>query len=231
MTKNIYFYRARFFPSLITSVPMLVFLNKVFAVKYNDALKNIYDVLPVIAHIGLSTALIFFCIQINRLISKEIFQRFYFKDELFMPTTNHLLTNSVYYAYSVKDKIRNKIITKFNITLLDAQQEQLDEMNARKLIAASISQIRIALRDNTMLLRHNIEYGFWRNFIGGSLLAVLFSSLILIYGVRCNNQSLQTVGVICFIVYLIPILLSKLIINFYGKYYAKILFEQFLSIN
>ena len=91
MFRNTYFYRARLFPALITSIPMLIFVNKIIAVKYATALNNIYDVLPLITHFGLSAAVIFLLAQINRLLAKEVFQRWYFRDELFMPTTDHLL--------------------------------------------------------------------------------------------------------------------------------------------
>ncbi len=230
MFKNIYFYRARLFPAVLTSIPMLVLFYKVIAVKYNDALKNIYDVLPIITNLGLSTAIIFLCIQINRLIAKEIFQRFYFREELFMPTTNHIMVKNIFYAEPIKNDIRNKIKDKFSITLLDSNEEQQNENNARKVIAAAVSQIRIALKGNSMLLQHNIEYGFWRNLIGGSLLSVLFSAVILFYGNYYHLPDLKTAGLICLIIYIIPILLSKLIINYYGRYYSKILYEQFLSL-
>jgi hypothetical protein len=117
MFKNRYYYGARLFPAIITSIPMLIFCNKIVAVKYHDALKNIYDVLPIIAHLGLSAAVIFICIQINRFLAKEIFQRLYFKEELYMPTTNHILIKSTYYADAIKNKIRKKIKDKFSITL------------------------------------------------------------------------------------------------------------------
>lgn len=230
MFKNIYFYRARLFPAVITSIPMLVFLNKIIAVKYSDALRNIYDVLPIIANLGLSAAVIFLCIQINRLIAKEVFQRFYFREELFMPTTNHIMVKNTFYAEPIKNSIREKIKDKFSISLMGSTDEAQNENNARKIIAAAVSQIRIVLKGNSMLLQHNIEYGFWRNLIGGSLLSVLFSITIFFYGSYYHMQDLKITGFICLIIYLIPILLSKLIINYYGKYYSKILYEQFLSL-
>lgn len=230
MFKNIYFYRARLFPALITAIPMLILANKVLIVEYFDAFKNIYDVLPFITHFGLSTAIIFLCVQVNRLVAKETFQRLYYKDELFMPTTNHILWNNCYYEDVIKAKIRDKIQSKFQIILPDIKQEQQDLIKARNIIASAVAQIRIALKGNSMLLQHNIEYGFWRNLIGGCVLALIFSIAIYFFG-RWNGQvGLQTIGIICFIFYLIPVILSKKIINMYGLYYSKILYEQFLSV-
>ncbi|MDV4111467.1 hypothetical protein CMT20_06555 [Elizabethkingia anophelis] len=229
MLTNPYFYRARLFPALITSIPMLIFINKIIAVQYSDILKNVYDILPFIAHLGLSGAIIFLCVQINRIVAKEIFQRFHFREELFMPTTNHLLINNTYYPITVKEKIRSKIKKEFKIILADAQSEVQDENNARKIIATAVSQIRNTLRGNNLLLQHNIEYGFWRNLIGGSLIALIFSIAIFGYGAYNKLEDQFVLGIICFFVYLIPIILNKYIIRRYGDYYSKILFEQFLS--
>ena len=187
-------------------------------------------VFPVIAHLGLSAAIIFLCVQINRLIAKEIFQRLYFKEELFMPTTNHLLGSNKYYEDSIKAKIKNKIKERYQIILLNEVEENQNESKARKLIASSVSQIRISLKGNIMLLQHNIEYGFWRNLIGGCVLAVLFCITIYFFGINTKMNDLQIIGIIGFAIYITPILLSKVIIEFYGKYYSKILYEQFLSL-
>jgi hypothetical protein len=199
-------------------------------VKYALVLKNIFDVLPIIVHLGLSAAVLFLCVQVNRLIAKEIFQRLYFKEELFMPTTSHLLYSNRFYETESKNEIRARIKRSYGIDLLNKDEEKENELKARKLIAGAVSQIRISLNGNKMLLQHNIEYGFWRNLIGGSLLAVCFCIAIYFYGLDAHTNDLKLTGIICFIVYLIPVLLSKLIIRSYGKYYAKILFEQFLSL-
>ena len=230
MFKNIYFYRARLFPALLTSIPLIILVNKVLDVEYQDALKNVYDVLPIIAHLGLSAAIIFLCVQVNRLLAKEIFQRFYFRDELKMPTTNHLLWKDNYYDAEVKEKIRSKMNQNFGISLLTPYEEQQDEVKARKLILTCVGQVRVVLKGNSLLLQHNIEYGFWRNLIGGCVLAVIFSAIIFLYGQYNHLNGLKTIGIILFFVYLIPIILSKPIIRYYGRYYSKILYEQFLSL-
>ncbi|MGN6196281.1 MAG: hypothetical protein ACTHOB_15180 [Ginsengibacter sp.] len=230
MFKDVYFYRARLFPALITSIPMLVYFNKIIAVKYYDALKNVVDILPLITHLGLSAAVIFLCVQINRLLAKEIFQRLYFKEETYMPTTNFLLWKDRFYDDSIKTKVREKIKDKYGITLLQPTDEQQNEDRARSLVTTAVSQIRIALKGNKMLFQHNIEYGFWRNLIGGCVLAILFSAITFFYGKSNAADDLTMLGIILFIVYLLPILFSKPIIKSYGRYYAKILYEQFLSL-
>ena len=109
-------------------------------------------------------------------------------------------------------------------------EESADEPRARKLIASTVSQIRNVLRDNSLLLQHNIEYGFFRNLIGGSFLAFVISIIILISSHYTGDIATMNLGWILTLIYFLPILLSKIIIDRYGKYYAKILYEQFLTI-
>lgn len=230
MAINSYYLKARLFPTALTSIPAIILYNKFVAVLYHDRLENIYAALPTITDVIFSGAIIFLLVQINRFLSKEIFQRVYFKDEINMPTTNLLLKSNNELEKSIKQKIEDKIKTKFDITLLSSIEESAEEPRARKLIATTVSQIRNVLRDNTLLLQHNIEYGFFRNLIGGSFLAFLISLIILFSSHFSGDIPTRNFGVILTIIYFIPIILSKVIIDRYGKYYAKILYEQFLTI-
>ncbi|HBX51111.1 MAG TPA: hypothetical protein DEH02_08610 [Bacteroidales bacterium] len=230
MAVNTYYIKARLFPTVLTSIPTLILYNKIVASLYHDKLQNIFVALPTITDVLLSSAIVFLLVQVNRFLSKEIFQRLYFKDEQYMPTTNLLLKSNTELEVSIKQKIEDKIKSKFDIKLLSRVEESVDEQRARKLIVSTVSQIRNCLRDNAMLLRHNIEYGFFRNLIGGSFLAMVISLILIIYSHFTNDFSIRNLSVILGVIYFFPILLSKFIINRYGKYYAKILFEQFLTL-
>jgi len=230
MASNSYYLKARLFPTVLTAVPAIILYNKFVATLYHDKLESIYSGLPTITNIILSSAIVFLLVQINRFLSKEIFQRLYFKDEINMPSTNLLLKSNNELETSIKQKIEDKIKSKFDITLLTSIEEPTDEPRARKLIATTVSQIRNVLRANTLLLQHNIEYGFFRNLIGGSFLAFVISLIIVVTSHCTADVVTRNLGWILTIIYFIPILFSKMIINKYGKYYAKILYEQFLTI-
>ncbi|MDN4029362.1 MULTISPECIES: hypothetical protein [Chryseobacterium] len=230
MAINSYYIKARLFSTVLTSVPAIILYNKYISTLYHDKLENIYSALPTVTDVILSSAIVFLLVQINRFLSKEIFQRLYFKDEIKMPTTNLLLKSNNELETSIKQKIEEKIKDKFAISLLNLIEESADQLRARKLIATSVSQIRNALRDNSLLLQHNIEYGFFRNLIGGSLLAFIISLVILISSYFEGDITTRNLGWILTSIYFLPILFSKIIVNRYGKYYAKILYEQFLTI-
>lgn len=230
MVINNYYLKARLFPTVLTSIPAIILYNKFVANLYHDKLENIYSGLPTITDVILSGAIIFLLVQVNRFLSKEIFQRLYFKDEINMPTTNFLLKSNSELEASIKQKIEGKIKSKFDITLLTLTEESEDEQRARKLIATTVSQIRNLIRDNSLLLQHNIEYGFFRNLIGGSFVAFVISLIIVVSSQYTTDITTRNLGVILTCIYFLPILLSKLIMDRYGKYYAKILYEQFLTI-
>ncbi len=94
MAVNTYYLKARLFPTVLTSIPALILYNKFAASLYHDKLENIYTALPTITDVIFSGAIIFLLVQINRFLSKEIFQRLYFRDEINMPTTNLLLEST-----------------------------------------------------------------------------------------------------------------------------------------
>ena len=228
---NTYYFKARLFPTVLTSIPAIILYNRFVSSLYHEKLENIFSVLPTITDIILSSAIVFLLVQVNRFLSKEIFQRLYFKDEINMPTTNLLLKSNTELEASIKQKIEDKIKNKFGIILLSGTDESANVLRARKLIATAVSQIRNVLRDNSLLLQHNIEYGFFRNLIGGSFLAFVISVIILIHSYCSCDLTTRNLGWVLAIAYFLPISFSKLIIDRYGKYYAKILYEQFLTID
>jgi hypothetical protein len=196
---------------------------------YHGKLENVIAVLPAITTIVLSSAIIFLLTQINRFISKEIYQRIYFNEEINMPTTNLLLKSNSEFEISIKQKIEDKIKTKFELRLLSETEELSDVIRARKLIVTAVSQIKNSLRENSLLLQHNIEYGFSRNLIGGSTIALVICIFMLILSYNSNDLSMIYLSWILSIMYFLPIAFSKIILDRLSKNYAKILFEQFLT--
>lgn len=224
-----YYIKARLFPTIICAVPLLTLYYFGFSQKIINFIEFLEDY-KWVSDITISIAIIYFLTQINRFIAKEFFQNIFFKDEKNMPSTNFLLHSSTFFAESTKNRIRKKIKENFGIELLNPSQENDNESEARKTIVDAVAQIRNVTRDNHLLLQHNIEYGFTRNFIGGCTIAV-FVSLFNLYFFKniIPNDLAFNISIVCSILYLMPILISKYLVNRYGKYYAKVLFEQFLQ--
>ena len=224
-----YYIKARLYPSIICAIPLL----STYFFGFSEQAKSFIDFLQDFTWAGdvtISVALIFLMIQLNRFVAKEIFQRVFFKDEVRMPTTNYLLHSDSFLPKAIKNKIRQKIHKEFNIQLADENSENENELEARKVIITAVSQIRNVTRKNALLLQHNIEYGFMRNLIGGSFLAIIISIFNVYFFTKIqNNDFAVQLNIVLFIIYLIPILLSKIIVKRYGHYYAKVLLEQYLN--
>jgi len=223
-----YNFRARTTLTILTSLPMLVLFYAILST-YHNALNEIFLILPWLTYLGITGASIYLLTQINRFVSKEIFQKLLFQDELKMPTTTQLLWSDKTLAKIFKERIREKIRNDFQIDLMSLDDERKNEVEARKLIVSAISQVRNALRRNTLLLQHNTEYGFVRNMAGGSLIALISSAFLVVYGCCTDRNSLWNIGMIFLVVYLGAIVMCVITIPRYGNYYAKILFEQYIS--
>ncbi|MHC0445653.1 hypothetical protein ACWA1F_09580 [Flavobacterium sp. 3-218] len=226
---NQYFIRARLFPTILTSIPIIIFINYVLNKELYPSLEQIYLILPTLTSFGISGAIIFLSVQINRIVSKELFQKFYFKEEIEMPTTKMILWQDSKLDKNIKSKIRKKINEKFQIKLKNEIDEISQTEESKKQIVFAVSQIRNLLRGNSFLFRHNIEYGFIRNLIGGSLIALIISVVILIYSYVTKDKTLEITSIILIFIYSLPVIFSKFIIKKFGNYYAKTLYEQFLT--
>tara|TARA_Y100000815_G_scaffold244256_1_gene242387 strand:+ start:9712 stop:10485 length:774 start_codon:yes stop_codon:yes gene_type:complete len=225
-----YFIKARLFPTILCAVPLLTLYYFGFSEKIIEFIDFLKDY-KWLSDITISIAIIYFLTQINRFIAKELFQNIFFKDEHNMPTTDYLLYSNTYFAENTKLRIRKKIKDSYNIELLDRQKEEENELEARKTIMEAVSQIRNSTRDNQLLLQHNVEYGFVRNLIGGCALSLIICAFNLYFFKEViENPIAFKISFICTLLYSAPILFSKYLVKKYARYYAKVLFEQFLKV-
>lgn len=229
MNYDTYTLKARVTPTILTLyIPFFIF-NYFYM---NDELAKFINALSewkFISSLTIAGVLMFLFSQINRGISKAIFEKYYFQNEIKMPTTNFLLHSDQSYTHTHKAKIHSKIEKDFNIKLSSQHDEQENESLSRKIIVEAISLIRTKLRENKFLLQHNIEYGFARNLIGGSAVSVLITFLSVLFFIFIQPVGIAVmINTVLLIVYLLLIFLGKLILNFYGERYAKTLFQEYI---
>lgn len=228
MNMDRYYLQARLIPALLTAIPAVIFFHAIFNPKLEMLFPGL-DLLTEGTSLSFSVALIFLWVQLSKLTGRSVFQRLIFSDELQMPTTNFLLYTDTFFTPETKRAIRKKIEDYFQLRLYNYRQERQQEINARKQICLAVSQIREQLRENKMLLRHNIDYGFFKSLISGSMLAcfLCLAGWILgksIYPLQQFSELFFILGVL----YFLPVLFSRSIMQHFGHYYSKILYEQFL---
>ena len=228
MKQNYYLY-ARLFPTILTAIPMIVFYANVIHPIVERNLSVVWEYLPMLTDVSINAAFIFLLVMVNRYLSKVIFQRCYFEDELRMPTTEWLLPKSTICDKSTRTRLYELILKDLNIDLQKDLKSLPDEKEKRKHIVQVVGIIRNGLRGNAMLLHKNIEYGFFRNLIGGSLLAVLFSIGIIVVAICANDNGLLWTGIVMIVLYLLPIVLSKRIIRAHGENYASVFYKEYES--
>ncbi len=223
-----YYLQARMIPALITTIPALILFHTLLGPDLNSVFSGV-EILTKGSGVSFSIALIFLWVQLSKLMGRIIFQRLIFQEELKMPTTNYLLYSNHYFTPEIKREIRLKIENCFQLYLYDFRKERQQELNARKQICLAVSQIRELLRNNKMLLRHGIDYGFFKNLISGSFLACCICLAGWILSLTGSNiapygDTFIALGVL----YLLPVIFSRSIMQHFGHYYGKILYEQFL---
>jgi hypothetical protein len=225
---NKYTRTARIYPAIICSIP--IFLLNFFLLRFYtaDFLASLEGV-KWVGGITLSVALTFLLAQAARFVGKELFERIHFKDELYMPTTEFLLHSDQTYSTEHKGRLHSKILNDFGITIYSPEKEERDRVSARKIIVECISMVRGKVKDGQLLLQHNIEYGFARNLIGGSLLALYISILnIYVFGFFFPNQLGFYLSLAMAIVYLVIVAVGRYLIGRYGVRYAKVLIQEYL---
>jgi hypothetical protein len=123
--------RARFAPAILCTMPLIILAHFFLTPAILGKLTSLVGI-TYLGDVSLGTLLVYFFAQINRSISKEVFQKKIFSDELHMPTTNFLLFSDSLYTVEYKKKIHAKIFDDFNIKLFSEAQEAENESEARK---------------------------------------------------------------------------------------------------
>jgi hypothetical protein len=231
MDKNkIYEKRARLYPTVITMAMPLgllsYFLIDLLPVETNLTTRIIISIVPT----GLLIAAFsFYFRNFIRSISKWIFQFRYFKeDESYMPTTELLLWNNSKFTDSYKKRIREKIKEMFNVKLCIKESEIKNELEARKLIAETIPQLRNMTRDNDILFDYNCYFGSIRNALGGCVVAMVILVVLFFINLKCAIIPILLL-VVPFGLYLLCFILAKPLLKHFGYEYARKLYDAFMQ--
>jgi hypothetical protein len=225
---NKYNRTARIYPSIIILIPFLIFTIYCDIDGLNDVFDDLLRI-KIIGNITIAVTLLYLFTHINRFLGKFLFEENIFEDELKMPTTNLLLFCDSHFSKDYKLKIRSKIYKDFQIKLPNEQHELNDVENTRKQIVEAVGLIRQQVNNGRLLLQYNIEYGFARNLIGGSIIGFIMSMVDLFYFKNHDNEVIFFIshGLSC--IFFLLLCIHKKIITYLGNQYAKRLFQEYLQ--
>ena len=221
---NQYNLKARIFPTIICAIPILLFQYFFLSEEISIFLAFLGN-LKFTGDFTISIVILYFVSQINRLFSKTFFE----KKEIYMPTTDFLLISNSEYSNEYKVKIYEKLEKDFGLKLPIEKEQKENEIYSRKRISEIMSLARKKVGSGKLLLQHNIEYGFWRNLIGGTIFAVLFSGITTYFSYSESNKTLLFVSIILLIIYLLILIFNKFIIGRLGKMYARVLIQEYME--
>lgn len=186
--------------------------------------------LNIVPAVLLNACLCYFLMDLFRSTSKMIFQfPFFSEDETDMPTTNLL---SWGYMHRMSDsqitKIAKEVRKRFGITLMSAEEETANMLEAKRRIVDAVGKIREETRENENVMRYNIQYGFCRNYLGGSVYALLMIIVSII--VNYNVQFMNNVSLWVFLgLQIILDIICVVSLKYRGNAYARALFNAFLT--
>lgn len=216
--------KARIFPAILCSIPFLVtkhfIIDPLLGVSFSNSIFSV-----VVGDISILVVLIYLFSQINRALSKVLFEN---KSDF--PTTKMLLPSGKGISSIFRQELGIKISKDFNVGLPNLEEENSDFENTLLRVKEIVSLIIHKVGDGRLLLQHNIEYGFVRNLVGASMVASLVS---LVNAVLAKfffyNQTAFIVSITLFVIYLVPVLISKIILKRFSSDYANILFREYLG--
>lgn len=224
--KNNYTLTARVFPAIITLIPFAVIYLYVINPYVKTLIQDASTLLYGVCGVAFNAVLLYLLILVNRWISKRVFQKLFFRDEINMPTTSYLLPSNTHFDTVTKKRINDKIDSLLSIDIESDLRRLVDEENQRSYIVSVVGTLRSKLRDNQMLLQHNIEYGFVRNLIGGCVLSTFAWLFLIVYSLCTCQCGLFWTSLVFIILYLTPLFLSKVLINYFGKEYARVFYYE-----
>jgi hypothetical protein len=219
-----YTIKARYFPSLICLVPFI--LGKMYVI--DPWLVNNSSMTWLASYFGdatISLILLYILMQTNRTVAK-----IFFENKKSFPTVEFLLSTSKETTESYRDKIGKKVQSDFGLSVPTAQEQQQDIVESKKRIWEIIQLIINKVRNGHLVLKCNMEYGFFRNLAGGSLVA-LIASLILAIISRyiITDLSLYVLSLKVALTYFFVMLFACVFINYYSKEYARVLYREYLG--
>ena len=216
---------ARLYPALLSLIPVFLVTIGIAQNELTDVLGDIMSI-RLFGCVSINIAALFFLIQTNRFIGKEVFEKLYFDDELRMPTTELLLPSSGQISPHLRQRLEEMCHHDFRLQLPTISDEKSDNLLARRRIVEIVALMRQKVRDGHLLLQHNIEYGFARNLIGGAPLSLIISIIAVVYFYN-KTAPLFYFSILLATLWILLLLFSKLIISRFGFLYAKRLIHEY----
>ena len=221
---------ARFFPGVISAIPLFVLWFFVSEIEDINGLVSYVCNVKFLGGLTVSIVLLYFFAQIIRVTSKFI-EGVHFLNSKGLPTTYFMTYENDTFSVQYKDKYREQVHLRFGIKLLTAEEEHGQMEEARKRLDETTKQVILKVGDGRLVKKHNIWYGFFRNLLGGSTYAAIICLVnILIGHFLIENLVLMVSSTVLLSCYGAILVFYRQILNQNAEAYAKQLIAEFMSI-
>ncbi|HUT28858.1 MAG TPA: hypothetical protein VMX13_03615 [Sedimentisphaerales bacterium] len=224
-----YTWKARFFPCIISAMPLFVlwfFLSDNIQVK---ALGAYLLSLKFYGGVTISVVFLYFYAQVLRITSKVIESK-YFHEKMGFPTVYLMTYSDKTFSKNYKDKYRRLIKEQFNIELLDEIEEAADIVEARKRLNEATQLVKLKIKSGYLVLKQNMWYGFVRNLVGGAIYSMIFCIVNIGVGfIKHNNPLLIISSIVLLVVYAGVFFFRKKILVQNAEAYANQLIAEFMD--
>jgi len=220
---------ARFFPSIVSSLPFFVIW---FFLADNLRLKELGSFLLSLEFYGgvtLSVVGLYFYAQVIRITSKY-FENIYFIKRNGFPTTYLMMHENETFSQSYKDTYRELVKKHFNMNLLPKDEEEMQREEARRRLNEVTKQIILRVGDGKLVKKQNIWYGFSRNLVGGAIYSTLLCIAGFVTSAVTKNGLLALIMACLIILYGALLFFRKSILTQTAEAYAQQLIAEFVSI-
>ena len=222
---NEYSLKARLYPAVLCSLPFVI-LKVVLVDTYIPGITE--KILTfTLAGVPIWAVLVYFLTQINRFVSKTFFEN---KNDF--PTQRMLMPSGGRgMSKNMREKIGERVEKDFGLALPNLHDENVDVEDTKTRIKEIVGMIITKVGRGTLLLQHNLEYGFVRNLMGGSVVASIVALAdIAIFKWILPNHTAFVLSIILLICYIVPIVFSRPVLKSYSQEYAEKLFREYLGL-
>ena len=220
---------ARFFPAVISALPLFILWFFISPIGEMEDLITYLLSVKFLGGLTFSVVVLYLFSQLTRTVSK-ILENKYFINSNGFPTTYLLMYKDETYSKAYKDAFREKVLSFLGIKLPTQMEESDNFLEAQKRLSEITKQLILHVGVGKLVQKHNIWYGFFRNFLGGCYFSVFFCLINIGLGYFwLEKPTLSILSAILLLFFTTMILLQKLILVQHAEAYAKQLIAEFMS--
>lgn len=228
MKVNRYTLYARYFPALISIIP-LTLIYFFLTPRYTEyGLEEYIKSTAFLFGVSGTFVLTYFISMVVRELGCYL-ERLYYQSKQGFPTTYLMLYGNERLPRQTKALYGQRISNDFRITRPTPKEEDKDPVEAVRILTQASKCLSSRYQQHEQVKDANIAYGFSRNASGGLFISVPSSIVGIVLGWQLQEHSLLVWSTVCFGIYALLALFHKTWIRVNSEKYAEKVFSIYLG--